>query len=211
MNKESLEHLSSMMDGELSRETGLFMARRLTSDQELSRTWQRYHLIRDCIRRHAGDGVFVDIATSVRSSLAGAEAEVATPRGRRWLKPAAGFAVAASVALMAIMVVGPTPPSASGMPAGADATAGQSFDSPNPLSAVPISQPASYSNPAANARLNSYLLRHNQLARSAGRQGFVSFVPIIAASAQEQGETGSDPGEAADTGQGDTRETQPQQ
>ena len=37
MNKESLEHLSSLMDGEMSRETGLFMTRRLSSDDEFQR------------------------------------------------------------------------------------------------------------------------------------------------------------------------------
>jgi sigma-E factor negative regulatory protein RseA len=212
MNRESLEHLSSLMDGELSRETGLFMARRLTSDDELSMTWRRYHLIRDCIRRQAGHGIFVDIAGSVSSTIAAAETETGTRRGRSWLKPAAGFAVAASVALMAIMAVGPTPPSGSGMTGTGEMTAAQSFDSPNALPAGSISQPASYSNSAANTRLNSYLLRHNQLARAAGRQGFVSFVPIIAASAQEQeSDSGTEANQAAETDSTVVRDPEPRQ
>jgi negative regulator of sigma E activity len=51
MSKESLEHLSSLMDGELSRETSLFLTRRLASDEAMCDTWERYHLIRDCIRQ----------------------------------------------------------------------------------------------------------------------------------------------------------------
>ena len=39
MSKESLEHLSSLMDGEMSRETGLFLTRRLASDDGMCDTW----------------------------------------------------------------------------------------------------------------------------------------------------------------------------
>jgi hypothetical protein len=58
----------------------------------------------------------------------------------------------------------------------------QPFVSPNTLARSPVSQAASFaSNQQANSnRLNAYLLRHNQMARTAGRQGFVSFVPIVA-------------------------------
>ena len=58
----------------------------------------------------------------------------------------------------------------------------QPFVSPNTLPLAPVSQAASYA-PAQQTdsnRLNAYLLRHNQMARTAGRQGFVSFVPIVA-------------------------------
>ena len=51
MNKDTLEHLSSLMDGELNREAGLFLTRRLGADQTLGKTWARYHLIRDCLRQ----------------------------------------------------------------------------------------------------------------------------------------------------------------
>ncbi len=60
--------------------------------------------------------------------------------------------------------------------------ANQPFVSPNNLPLSPVSQAASYT-PDAKAGsnpLNAYLLRHNQMARTAGRQGFVSFVPIVA-------------------------------
>jgi len=54
MSKESREHLSSLMDGEISKETGRFLVRRLGSDAELRMTWTRYHLVRDCLRHHEG-------------------------------------------------------------------------------------------------------------------------------------------------------------
>ena len=68
MNKESLEHLSSLMDGEMSRETGLFVTRRLSSDDELSETWTRYHLIRDCLRQPGGGAAVPDFSMRVQQA-----------------------------------------------------------------------------------------------------------------------------------------------
>lgn len=186
MNKETLEHLSSLMDGELSRETGLFLTRRLSSDAAFGQTWRRYHLIRDCMRQPGGRAPVVDFSGRVRRLLADDTVSPLTETAdRRWLRPVAGLAIAATVAFMAILSVGP------GQTPVTDAvqdTAGvPSFTSPNVLSNGPATQAVSY-NPesqAQAARLNSYLLRHNQIAGSTGRQGFVSFVPIISASPLE--------------------------
>jgi sigma-E factor negative regulatory protein RseA len=217
MSKESLEHLSSLMDGELSRETGLFMARRLSSDGELCGTWKRYHMIRDCIRRQGGLFTFADLSSGIRDALDRDTTRRAESRAaRRWLKPVAGLAIAASVALVAIIAIGPGPQTPELIGDVAGDTANQSFASPNPLPAVPISQPASF-NPdnridrqAANARLNSYLVRHNQLARAAGSQGFVSFVPIVSTQTLGQG-TNEEPENAgrANTATADSSDREP--
>ena len=69
MSKEPLEHLSSLMDGELSRETSLFMTRRLSTDEALCATWERYHLIRDCIRQPGSKQLVTGLYTRVSASL----------------------------------------------------------------------------------------------------------------------------------------------
>ena len=199
MSKESLEHLSSLMDGELSRETGLFLARRLSSDEEMCDTWERYHLIRDCIRQPGSKQAVTGLCAKVSASLDAEEVPtVSTWSNNRWLKPVSGLAIAASVALMAIVVTAPQPGE---IPATGDAAlstaANQPFVSPNNLPLAPVSQAASYTpeSQAGSNRLNAYLLRHNQMARTAGRQGFVSFVPIVAtpvAVAAEKPEEGSE-------------------
>ncbi len=105
-------------------------------------------------------------------------------RSNRWLKPASGLAIAASVALLAIVVTAPQPGTAPGDAVLSESTA-QPFVSPNILPLAPVSQPASFTpsrKPEAD-RLNAYLLRHNQMAGTTGRQGFVSFVPIVATQA----------------------------
>ena len=187
MSKESLEHLSSLMDGEISRETGLFLTRRVTSDDGMCDTWERYHLIRDCIRQPGSkqivSGLCVDFMVEEEAHIQ--TGRQSSWRQNSWLKPVSGIAIAASVALMAIVVTVPQQGAVSGE--ASDTTlstaTNQPFVSPNTLPIVPQSQAASFSASQqvnANNRLNAYLLRHNQMTRTAGRQGFVSFVPIVA-------------------------------
>ena len=183
MSKESLEHLSSLMDGELSRDAGLFLTRRLFSDEEMCEKWERYHLVRDCIRQPGSKQVVTGLNVRMSSSLDAEEVPtVSVWRSNRWLKPVSGLAIAASVALMAIVVTAPQPGQTPGEADTALATPpSQPFVSPNALARSPASQAVSYApgQRASSNRLNAYLLRHNQMARTAGRQGFVSFVPIV--------------------------------
>ena len=204
MSKESLEHLSSLMDGELSREAGSFLTRRLFSDDGMCETWERYHLIRDCIRQPGSKRVVTGLSTRLSASLDAEEVPiVSTWRTNRWLKPVSGLAIAASVALMAIVVTAPQPGQ---VPAEGDAAlvppVAQSFVSPNTLARSPVSQAASFA-PAQQVnsnRLNAYLLRHNQMARTAGRQGFVSFVPIVATPRNAVAEDTEDGSKTAESG-----------
>jgi len=184
MSKESLEHLSSLMDGELSREAGLFLTRRLFNDDAMCEKWERYHLIRDCIRQPGGKQMVTGLSVRLSATLDAEDAPgISAWRNNRWLKPVSGLAIAASVAMVAIMV---TAPQQGQVPADAGTAlstpASKPFVSPNTIAVTPASQAVSYS-PSQQVninRLNAYLLRHNQMARTAGRQGFVSFVPIVA-------------------------------
>jgi sigma-E factor negative regulatory protein RseA len=201
MSKESLEHLSSLMDGELSREAGLFLTRRLFSDDAMCEKWERYHLIRDCIRQPGSKQMVTGLSVKLRATLdAEASPTGSARRQNRWLKPVSGLAIAASVALVAIMVTAPQP-GQTPVDAGTALSipVNKPFVSPNTLAATPASQAVNYS-PAqqVNAnRLNAYLLRHNQMARVAGRQGFVSFVPIVATPTGSVAEDAKDRSESA--------------
>ena len=204
MSKESLEHLSSLMDGELSREAGLFLTRRLFSDEEMCEKWERFHLIRDCIRQPGSKQVVTGLSTRLSASLDAEEVPtVSAWRSNRWLKPVSGLAIAASVALMAIVVTAPQPGQVPGeVDAALTSTAAQPFVSPNTLARSPVSQAASFAGAqqASSNRLNAYLLRHNQMARTAGRQGFVSFVPIVATPRNSVAEDSEDSSESAEPG-----------
>jgi len=197
MSEESREHLSSLMDGEISKETGRFLVRRLGSDDELRMTWARYHLVRDCLRHHEGSLAGHDLKSKVQRALADDAPQLAPRRfSTGWLKPVAGVAIAASVALMAIVTVGPGQSPVNG-PAGelAESPQLESFVSPNNgIAPSPYSQQVSASGGmgGSNQRMNSYLLRHYQITGSTGGKGFVTFVPIVVTRAAPQQKTESE-------------------
>jgi len=182
MKTDPREHISCLMDGEISRETGRFLVRRLGADQALSATWARYHLVRDCLRHQEGGLAGESLANRVRQAI---ENESLPARPRRvagaWLRPVVGAAVAASVALMAIVAVGPDnqpmQPAQNTLVETADIP---TFTSPQSLTPAPVSQTASlHGVSSGESRMNSYLLRHYQAAGVNGSKGFVTFVPIV--------------------------------
>lgn len=197
MNLESREHLSSLMDGEVSRETGRFLMRGLGADDGLRQTWARYHLIRDCLRYQDGQFTRNDLSSRVQRVLS--DDPVVSHRfvfGRTWLKPFIGAALAASVALIAILTVsqGSLPGTATASPAAkmTQTAAAESFTSPNISSMSPMSQPVSLSGRSGQdrQRMNAYLLRHYQVTEGAGGRGFVSFVPIVVTQAPAAARSG---------------------
>jgi sigma-E factor negative regulatory protein RseA len=179
MSKETREHISSLMDGEISREASRFLVRRLGSDDELCATWARYHVVRDCLRH--GDGGFAqeDLCSRVNQVL---ENDARRDRPRRsvarWLKPVAGMAVAASVALVAVMAVAPgQAPSIESAGGVAETSTLESFTSPQGLSSANVSSRA-----VSSQRMNPYLLRHYQVTGGSSGRGFVAFVPVLVTS-----------------------------
>jgi len=185
MDTESREHLSSLMDGEVSQETGRFLVRRLGADGELRKTWARYHLIRDCMRHQEGHFAQQDLTGRVQQALSDEPVVTGSPASKRnWFKPVAGAAIAASVALVAVMTVSQQNPAVlPGSPEIAQPATSESFASPNFGSAAQPTQPVNLSGSAgqSNPKMNSYLLRHYQVSGEAGAKGFVSFVPIVVA------------------------------
>ena len=207
MSKETHEHLSSLVDGEISRETSRFLVRRLGADDDLRATWTRYHLIRDCLRHQEGPFVSEDFTGRVRQAIRQEGAHSPTRRvAAGWLRSAAGMAIAASVALAAIIAVEPgggmAPPGAQDIAADGEA---QRFMSPQGIGPVPLSREVSLSgkSPAANRKMNSYLIRHYQAAGMQGGKGFVTFVPIVVAGTGSDRNRDPEPGEAESSAEQD--------
>lgn len=199
MSKATREHLSSLMDGELTADAARFLTRRMGSDEELNGAWQRYHLVRDCLRRPGEARTLTRLRVDLEAKPTTGPALDEAPhpsrdrggdgidgRGRRrWLKPVTGSAIAASVAAVAVLVavnVGPGQPGPAAEP----------FTSPEAAGLSPrlVSQPASFD------AMERYLLRHNQAAGAVGQKGFVSLVPIVApAPVQRIEDEAPEPGE----------------
>jgi anti-sigma factor RsiW len=93
------EQLSAWMDGELSAEEARFLERRLQNDPALRDKWERMQLASSCLR---GQVVLPMPALAGRVAAA---LETAPPQARTARRPLLGWAIAASVAALAIAFV----------------------------------------------------------------------------------------------------------
>lgn len=106
MNEQKREQLSALVDNELDHDASS-MINYLLENTEAKETWTRYHLIGDSLKGHlpANYGNTVDRVSQAIAS----EPTVLIPRKRlsngNLMKPVMGFAIAASVAAVAIFNV----------------------------------------------------------------------------------------------------------
>jgi len=176
MSKETREIISSLMDGEVSREASRFLVRRIGSDEELHATWARYHAVRDCLRNRGEVYARSDLSVRVRNAIADEE----RPRGRfrqarRWLKPVGGAGIAASVALLAVLAVNPGgAPPVNPTESLVDQNVSQPFSSPQGIPITPV-----ISRTVSTNRMGPYLLRHYQVAGAGQGRAIVGFVPVM--------------------------------
>lgn len=184
---EPRENLSSFMDGEVEKSAGSFLVRRLATDSALRATWDRYHMIRDCLRQQDAELVHADLCSRVRQAIdLEDQQQPVAARHVAWIKPFAGVAIAASVAMFAVFSVGPAQQEgpAAALQAPAMAVQSEPFVSPNIGAIIPASQPVNLAGnrTSDDEKAKAYLLRHYQLTGDAGGQGFVALVPIVATS-----------------------------
>src|SRR5262245_55107762 len=97
------EQLSALTDGELERGSARFLMRRIDNDPALAQRFERYQLMRACMRREYKGNEADSFCAGVMARLdaedaAAADAPVAASGGSRWLRRALGGAIAAGVA-----------------------------------------------------------------------------------------------------------------
>jgi len=176
MTESNREHLSSLMDGELDRKAQEFLLRRLSTDPEMAERWQRYHLVRSCLHQEMGPGVA--IVERVSRAVAGESSAPAVKRFPGWLRPVAGGAIAACVALVAIVGINQNVSRQGQLESDSVQPGFVSQSTPLDRSfsrqAVPVN--LSEVSPADRQRINTYVLRHHQ---AVGGTGFTSFIPIV--------------------------------
>lgn len=108
MTEVNRENLSAGMDGQLSSEELRFLLRRFEADASLAKTWGRYHVARDGLRRELAPMASADFADRVMRAIEQETGVSVVPQARRrWLRWSAGGAIAASVAVAALLVTQP--------------------------------------------------------------------------------------------------------
>lgn len=197
MSKIEREDLSAFMDGEL-KDGSDRMIDHLLADEASRRTWMRYHLIAETMRHSLPSHLDQKLAESISAGVSN-EPTVLSPVRKgvpAYLKPVVGLAIAASVATVAIIGVqqqrqGPEPAPQ------VNRIATIQPDIPAKRQSRPRARPASIDNtPTAvnpgttaaqfdrrsrvNRQLNNYLINYNQYHASAGMQGMLPYVRIVA-------------------------------
>lgn len=174
------ESLSSFMDGELAEHTAILD--RLKNCNETKACWLRYHMIRDALRDSHPVNLSADFSSRVMRALE-SEPVVINPRFARYrasfrrqmFKPAAGIAIAASVAAITVFTMQSFYMSDSRTDFN---LAANSADTSYPVAVV--SSEAAISPVADKPQdddLNSYLLEHMEHS-AVGVQGMMPYVRL---------------------------------
>lgn len=186
MKEDTLQKLSAMLDGELPSAELPRMVGTAAHDEELRGTWARYQLIGDVLRGQTPRQVPKDFALRVSAAIAGEPAILAPPRSRAaaFIKPLAGAAIAASVALFALLGI-----RHSGTEVGAPRVAEVAVEevAPEPAAVAVVEsgsaqpQPPAYVTPmpASQTRLNRYLVNYSEHRATMGGPGMLPYVKIV--------------------------------
>jgi len=173
MSEQKYEKLSAIIDDESNIDDKLIHA--IVSDEALRDRWQRYHLIRDALTHHMPVQGAVDISASIAAALKDEPTVLAPIRKRvshKLMKQAAGLAVAASVATVAVMSV-----QTSQLAEKHNSTSIARIEQPR-LDSSAITQ-ARLRNQAIQSKLSGYLVNHNEYSVSARMQGMMPYMRIV--------------------------------
>lgn len=170
------EELSALMDAELDEVTERRALQALSQDAGLRERWERYHLIRAAMTQQLGTVTEANFCDRVMTRLDKEEAVKQQAPLRFW-PLAGGFAAAASLAAIAVLVLQtfqpPNSPETS--PAVVASTPARLSTTPAPV--VPVTTTASTD---TEERLNSYLVGHSEYMPTAGIGGMLPYVRVVA-------------------------------
>lgn len=182
MNERIRETLSALIDGELSSNEISKTVGKLTESADLCGYWDRYHVIGDVIRGEAICSEYRQIADAVRDRLRDEPAILAPPRrsGHRlrpqWIKPAAGSALAASVAAIALLAA---PQFINDDPSQSPVLTNANTPPPERLYAAQSGTRWNLGKPDVESKLNAYLVNHQEYAPSRSVKGMMPYVTFV--------------------------------
>ena len=172
--KDSLyEQLSALVDDELTGSEHELLFRRIEQDEQVYQRLARYQLISDALQYHLPDRVDPGFSMRMKRLLGAEPALRGYPRLAALVRPVAGVAVAASVAVVAVLSLQATHQD---VPAPAESVAGL----PAPQGYLPVRDvaPGVAATPA-DRKLDIYLVNHNEYAVSRGMRGMLPYVRLV--------------------------------
>ncbi|BAZ93461.1 anti-sigma-E factor RseA [Thiohalobacter sp. COW1] len=178
MTDQVKEQISALVDDALPPQERSLLLARMVSDPALRETWSRYTLIQDALRNHLPEQVEPDLSDRVMAALEPESAHdrgAARPRLAGWTRPLAGLAVAASVAVLAVVMFQPDAPTPGGGVQVADAGSAPVAED---YRRVDTSQWQGQQ-AMVSERLNQYLVNHNEFAARNGMPVVAPHVRIV--------------------------------
>lgn len=175
--------LSALVDGELADAEIALVLRRLSRDHNWQMRWERYHLTSDVLQGHIPAALDTGFVNRIHEAIAREPLPASVARSLpTWYKPVTGFALAASVVLVALLGLKLDEGSATLTP-----TVSLAANVPSSMTASPPAQVASLdqssisdaSEPVDEARLNSYLVNHNGYASRNSMNGMLPYVRMV--------------------------------
>jgi anti-sigma factor RsiW len=164
------EQVSALLDGELADNESALVVRRVTRDEGLKATALRYCLIGDAMRGELPARSPSGLVERVRAEV-DEQAAPGRPRAR-WGRYAAGFGVAASVALLALVALPGGSPDIAPVPVSSTEVAAPAAGAYT----VPPPQPRTASN--GPNRLTRYYVNHSEYSSLMGGRGALSRIVI---------------------------------
>jgi sigma-E factor negative regulatory protein RseA len=184
MSEERKEYISAMVDDELDNNSESTIDNLLQSPA-LKGSWARYHLISDCLNKNIPESIDCGLADRISANIQN-EPTVLAPRAtsnKAYLKPVAGFAIAASVATMAILGIQQNNGDVEIQEQQTVSfTPQKRINSVSPqLASTNSASDAQHRLVKANsrARLNSYLVNYNEQRISSGFQGMLPYARTV--------------------------------
>lgn len=169
------EQLSALVDDELTGPEQTLLAVRIARDPDLHGRLLRYQLISDALRNQLPERVDPQFTLRVQAALGQEPPVGAVHRGAHrsaLLRPVAGLAVAASVAVIAVLSLQSAREEEPALPAVATAPASTDY-----IRAGDQAPPAV--SPGTEKNLDIYLVNHNEYAANRGMQGMLPYVRIV--------------------------------
>jgi len=139
------QQLSALLDGELPPDEARFLLRRLQHDPELLECWARWQLAGDCLRKRAEVPLPASFALGVAQAVAREPNLMVASSGGHRLRWAGGAAIAASAAVLALLLARQAPqasPDAVPIASRVATTPAPAVPAPAPAPVVPTPQPA---------------------------------------------------------------------
>lgn len=190
MSEQIREQISAFLDGELPTAEQRLLLERMARDPALRTQWSRYQLISDSLRKALPPSIDLGLADRVMAELESVPEHHGAARTSllRAVKPLAGLAVAASVAVVAVLAVQQTrAPEPGTVQVATNPMA-------NPMANLAVMPgPEAYSRvqdtqwtsqgevqpPQVRSQLNEYLVNHSEYAASGGMPGMLPYVRVV--------------------------------